>query len=90
MSDPLAALRTRFVARAADDLATLRTLSAVDDGPQMQALTHRLAGTAGTFGFAEVSRLAGRVDEALHEGRAPPPETYAALLAALAAITSPA
>lgn len=63
----MAELRVRFVARAAEDLRKLRDhqrgmpLSRRD----LRALVHRIAGSAGLFGFAEISTLAGRVDERL-------------------------
>ena len=67
----MATLRARFVVRAVEDLDTLRAhragllLSAQD----FRALVHRLAGSAGLFGFDEISTLAGQVDDQLAGGR---------------------
>ena len=75
MNDPLASLRTRFLARASDDLASLR------GGIEAEAagvLVHRLSGAAGVFGFDELSRLAGAVDDRRQAG-----QPYAAEMAAL-------
>jgi HPt (histidine-containing phosphotransfer) domain-containing protein len=63
--DPLAALRSRFIARGAEDLATLRGHL---DGASLDATTlrftvHRLAGAAGTFGYAEISEAAGKAED---------------------------
>jgi HPt (histidine-containing phosphotransfer) domain-containing protein len=66
----MAKLRVRFVARAAEDLIKLR---GDQDGVPLErqdlhALVHRLAGSAGLFGFGEISRLAGEVDDRLADG----------------------
>jgi HPt (histidine-containing phosphotransfer) domain-containing protein len=57
----MAALRVRFLARAADDLATLATA----DDEATRHIAHRLGGSAGTFGFPEISDAALALDEAL-------------------------
>jgi HPt (histidine-containing phosphotransfer) domain-containing protein len=63
-----AALRERFLARSRGDLelveAALPDPDAVDR-EELRRTIHRLAGAAGTFGFAELSRLAGEADDAL-------------------------
>jgi HPt (histidine-containing phosphotransfer) domain-containing protein len=65
--DPLAQLRTRFIARAAEDLATLR--GHLDGAPRdpaaLRFTIHRLSGSAGTFGYAEVSQAAGQAEDDL-------------------------
>ena len=48
MSDPLAALRARFIDRSLQDLDRLR---AGVQGEELTLLIHRLAGIAGCFGF---------------------------------------
>ena len=59
--DRIAALRARFLARATDDLAMLRNA----DDETAQYIAHRLAGSAGTFGFTSISQAAILLDEAL-------------------------
>ncbi len=84
MSDALAALRERFVARCVGDLARLRDLSRGDlTSSDLQDLAHSLAGAAGTFGFPRVSEVAGRVDDRFAVGQAPTPSDIDALIAAL-------
>ena len=71
MTDPLAALRERFRARVADDLAQLETLVAKGmQGDELRNLVHNLAGTAGMFGFPDVSAAAGEIDDQLAAGLA--------------------
>jgi HPt (histidine-containing phosphotransfer) domain-containing protein len=66
-ADPLAQLKSRFIARSTDDLAGLR---AHLDGARLDAATlrftvHRLSGAAGTFGYAKVSQAAGQAEDDL-------------------------
>ena len=84
----IAALKARFLTRAADDLAMLRRWSAAGARADQahQRIVHRLAGAAGTFGFAEVSALAKRVEDSLAEGVAAEGAALAALLKALAGL----
>jgi HPt (histidine-containing phosphotransfer) domain-containing protein len=88
-ADPLAALRARFVARCRNDLEVLTELAG--DPTRIQDETvrltlHSLAGSAGTFGFAEISRLAGLLDEAVREGSPLDPSVLAELVGALRAL----
>jgi hypothetical protein len=78
--DRLAALRERFLARAADDWARL----AEADEAMARQIAHRLAGTAGTFGFADISEAAIQLDECAG-GAAELARLREALRAALAA-----
>jgi HPt (histidine-containing phosphotransfer) domain-containing protein len=78
--DALAPLRAKFLARAADDLTTLKDAGV--DHETLKHLAHRFAGSAGMFGFHEVSRLAAVVDDALQDGEANPAD-LAALIAAV-------
>jgi HPt (histidine-containing phosphotransfer) domain-containing protein len=63
----------RFVQRAASDRQTLAQLVsrpaplAAEDMAMIQHLVHRLAGTAGTFGFAQLSRVARDLDGLLRQ-----------------------
>jgi PAS domain S-box-containing protein len=64
-------LRDRFLKRSQEDCSSLRKLrETTGDGEQAELafLIHRLAGTAGTFGFDEVGKIAGRLDETMGEG----------------------
>ncbi len=65
----MAPLRQRFVARAGEDLAKLRAHLAGDalSPESLRALVHRLAGSAGLFGFPAISALAGELDLRLAE-----------------------
>jgi HPt (histidine-containing phosphotransfer) domain-containing protein len=61
------ALRQRFIARCAADLVQLREHQ---DGfrlsPEaLRTIVHRMAGSAGLFGFAEIGALAGKLDGSL-------------------------
>lgn len=84
MTDPLAPLRARFLERVQADLEILRRPSA--DPVETARLVHRLAGSAGIFGFSEVSRLAAIVDDEFHAGGAPSEPALADLVAALEAL----
>lgn len=83
--DPIAALRAKFLARAADDLAWFRTNG---DPPRDEVLArvHKLAGAGGTFGFPHVSAAAAEVEEDLQSGR---PADLTALIATLEALPQP-
>lgn len=60
------ALRERFVERCRGDLAVLEQAQGGGvDAESLRATVHRLSGAAGTFGYPELSRLAGVVDDEL-------------------------
>ena len=64
------ALKARFVTRCAGDLPVLeRALTGSVDAATLRQTVHRLSGAAGTFGYHDLSRLAGAVDDRLVEGR---------------------
>ena len=63
MTDPLAPLRAKFVARCAEDLLVVR---AGPVAPNLPRVVHRIAGVAGMFGFTALGELAGRIDERAH------------------------
>lgn len=73
VSSKLAALRERFTVRASDDLAELeRRAELMQQGSAGQAVLqdvcarlHRLAGSAGTFGFPELGDAARSLEKML-------------------------
>ena len=86
--DRYQALRRRFVERCREDLAVLE--SAVGEEVEAEALratVHRLSGAAGTFGYPELSRLAGEVDDALIEHGRVTDEALAELTDAVRVLT---
>jgi HPt (histidine-containing phosphotransfer) domain-containing protein len=69
MTDPLAELRSRFVARTKDRVAALRV--AIEREPNNEeatsmiaSLAHQIAGAAGTFGYAALGRAAAALEDA--------------------------
>ncbi len=60
--DRLQPLRARFLERSAGDLYALKSER---DPTALRFIVHRLAGAAGTFGFPDLSRLAGEIDDRL-------------------------
>lgn len=86
--DRYQALRRRFVERCREDLAVLEAAiggTVAADG--LRATVHRLSGAAGTFGYPELSRLAGEVDDALIERGRAPEEALAELVVAVRVLT---
>ncbi|HYE43688.1 MAG TPA: Hpt domain-containing protein [Caulobacteraceae bacterium] len=77
-------LRRRFVARSLADLPILeQAVQGLEPvHPETLRMTvHRMAGAAGTFGYRELSDLAGEVDDRLMESDTPPAERLRALIA---------
>lgn len=94
MSDVAAAmdtLRARFLARSKDDLAALRLWSSAGAAPDddHHRILHRLAGAAGTFGYAAISDYAKAVEDQVVSGRSGDGADLAALIAALTQATRP-
>lgn len=98
--DALTALRAEYAATLPAQIEELRTLvtayyadpaSAVDRR-RLENLSHRLAGTAGSYGFVDVSRAAARIQNALGGQDLPQPalatEIHLALMEAEAAVTA--
>ncbi len=86
--DRYQALRRRFVERCREDLAVLE--AATDGAVEAEALratVHRLSGAAGTFGYPELSRLAGVVDDELILSGGTSEDPLAALVAAVRVLT---
>ncbi|KQY91315.1 Hpt domain-containing protein [Brevundimonas sp. Root1423] len=67
MTDPLEALRARFIERCRTDLAVLK---AAPDEAELALTIHRLAGSAGSFGFPTISAIAADIDMSLRSGDA--------------------
>jgi HPt (histidine-containing phosphotransfer) domain-containing protein len=84
--DPLALLRGRFAQRCVEDLATLRSLLNQDAEVRREPLrivAHRLAGIAGSFGYASLSTLAGVIDYDLAQDQPVADEELSELVTAL-------
>ncbi|MBI1686844.1 Hpt domain-containing protein [Caulobacter hibisci] len=81
MTDPLAPLRAKFLARVTEDLARLRAPET--STKDRHFVVHRLAGSAGIFGYAQVTDLARDLDDLLLDQGHAPPEAFAPLIAAL-------
>jgi DNA-binding response OmpR family regulator len=68
-------LQKEFIDRARRDSAALQAAASclTQDHPEalqtLQHLSHRLAGSAGTFGYAALSAEAAKLEDALHEGQ---------------------
>jgi PAS domain S-box-containing protein len=86
----MTALREKFVARCRHDLTALRSLSALDDAPEVRAIVHRLAGSAATFGYPEAGRAALIVDQAYSTGSPPSRDEIEAVKKALGAVCAEA
>lgn len=72
MNDPLAPLRDKFRARAADDLARLRVLVLGDlNDDALKLLVHNLAGAAGLFGYPALGEAAMQIDDRFATGETP-------------------
>lgn len=61
----MAALRQRFIARAADEAVEVESLIAATNWSGLRDLAHGLAGRAGMFGFPEVGERARQLEEAI-------------------------
>jgi HPt (histidine-containing phosphotransfer) domain-containing protein len=76
------------VDRCVEDLAVLERAQAGGSDPEtLRATVHRLAGAAGTFGYPQLSELAGVVDDRLLENLWPTPSELAALVEAVRVLT---
>jgi HPt (histidine-containing phosphotransfer) domain-containing protein len=73
-------LKQRFIERCREDLAAI----GADPAPaRLRPVVHRLSGAAGTFGFHDLSILAGEVDDVLVEGGVPTRDHVGRLVAEL-------
>ena len=64
------ALQQRFVERSTGDLPALAAAANDPATPPeaIRMLVHRMSGAAGTFGYHDLSKLAGEVDDQLMAG----------------------
>jgi HPt (histidine-containing phosphotransfer) domain-containing protein len=76
-------LAARFRLRCRDDLAILEQ---GPDGENFAYCIHRLAGSAGTFGFADISRSASQIDERLRRNERVTPDELDNLISQVRAI----
>ena len=86
VTDPLELLRARFIDRCRSDLEQLRGLA--PDHPDVGPIAHRLAGSAGSFGYPEISEAAAVVDNRARNGPTPSPEIVRVLIGALEKATN--
>jgi len=80
--DPDGAFRDRLLA----DRAAILPLADAGRIDELAPLVHRLAGAAGTFGYAGIGDAAIELDEALRDGRSGTAPLLAALRQALEAL----
>ena len=92
VAEAIARLQARFLARAAEDLVALKRWSADPSAPsdELRRLVHRLSGGAGTFGFHQLSRLAGAAEDALIADAADRRLRLAEVISELECLTAPA
>lgn len=86
MSAALEQLKTRFRARCGGDRGDLARLAAQGDRDGVKQLAHKLAGAAGTFGFAPLSESALLLEGQLDMGEPLDPALLQLLDAQLAAV----
>ena len=79
----IAQIRARFGGRLLEECEALQQAASVPDLDGLLLRLHSLKGSAGTFGFAEISAAAAEAESALHQGAAADAEALAALLAPL-------
>jgi HPt (histidine-containing phosphotransfer) domain-containing protein len=79
-------LKQRFIERSRQDLVVIR---AERDPARLRPVVHRLSGAAGTFGYQELSRVAGEVDDVMVEGGAPSETELARLIGEIERTVSP-
>lgn len=60
-------LLDEFVAELPQRLAALDTALSTDDKSSLSVLVHQLKGACGSYGFDEVTSLAGELEGVLHE-----------------------
>lgn len=63
--EKMAGLRARFVVRAGEDRARLEAALAALDRVELKRLAHGLSGSAGIFGFPQITEEAQALEAAL-------------------------
>ncbi len=86
--DPLAPLRARFRDRCAEDAVHLRAHLAGKADAELEHRIHRLAGAAGTFGYAELGEHAQAADAAFAAGERPTAEALVTLAGQLERVSN--
>lgn len=84
----MAALKARFVARAAEEVEALEAALADGEVERIGAVSHSLAGSAGLFGFPRISAAAGDIDTLYAMGEQPSEGQVRDLIALVRAIYS--
>lgn len=56
--------RDNYIARRAEDLEACKTALATDDFNSIRKLAHKMKGNGSTFGFPELTKLGGVIEEA--------------------------
>lgn len=79
----LAEARTQYVGGLSAKVADLESLITRGAWEEARRAAHKLRGSAGTYGFAEVSAAAGAIEEALIESNGPPDDAVKARVAEL-------
>ena len=80
----LAEARIQYVAGLAAKVADLESLITRGAWDEARRAAHKLRGSAGTYGFAEVSAPAAAIEEALIESNGAPDDAVKARVAELA------
>ncbi len=79
-------LQQRFAERLIEDRAAIEAaIVSNPQSPDIRSLVHRLAGSAGSFGFVEIGTRACAIDEVLAQGKPASPQDLADLLGAMSA-----
>ncbi len=88
LQEKLRAVKQVFLARTREEYTTLRRHQQMRDLPrdELRRIIHRLSGSAGFFGYPDIGRMAGLIDEELADGAADDQIDLPRLLAALGEI----
>jgi HPt (histidine-containing phosphotransfer) domain-containing protein len=89
--DEIAALRARFSERTVREAVRLRACLERGElgASEVERLAHKLSGTGGMLGLAEISAAAAAVDDRFAAGEIPTRDQLETLLAAMEALGSP-
>ena len=86
MNAALEKLKQRFRERCTADRTSLQQMTQAGDVDGVRMLAHKLAGAAGTFGFAPLSEAALHLEDQVAYGERPDPALVGALDAMLAVV----